>query len=217
MARAASKVSVSVAKRSRAKAADAAVAPGLSNEAIVNAAREMIADVGVEGLTMRTLSAKLGVALGATYHHVPTKHDLLLRVGEALYAEIADVPVDSAPWDEALKTMMLRVGEVVRRYPGMGSFMIDHADELAATELNRVMTTALHEAGFSERGVAAVMSAMFFYATGMSAAGSAGSARSFEGIDMQKLFEEGLDLLFAGARARLKDEVRAKRRVRRVR
>lgn len=231
MARASSKVPVAKKAngrgRGRAGAAVAAVEPrlpangavaGLSDQAIVDAARTIIADVGVDGLTMRRLSAELGVALGATYHYVPTKHDLLVRVGEALYAEVLDVPLSAAPWDEALKTLMLRCGDAVARYPGMGNFLIAHADEVPATDLNRLISDLLRTAGFSERGVVAVMSALFFYTTGMSAAGSsARSSRSFEGVDVRALFEDGLDLLLAGARSRLQDDRRAARRARRAR
>src|ERR1700722_20475670 len=61
---------------------------GLSDREIVRAARDLIAEVGVQGLSMRRLSAKLGVALGATYHHVPPKRDLLLLVAHDLYEEV---------------------------------------------------------------------------------------------------------------------------------
>jgi AcrR family transcriptional regulator len=225
MARASSKVPVAKKSNGRGRGAVAAVGTeqppdgevfvGLSDHAIVEAARTIIAEVGVDGLTMRRLSAELGVALGATYHHVPTKHDLLVRVGVALYAEVGDLALDDAPWDETLRALMLRCGDVVARYPGMGNFLIANADEVPATDLNRIITDLLRSAGFSERGITAVMSAMFFYTTGMSAAGSsARSTRSFEGVDVQALFEEGLDLLLAGARSRLQDDRRARRRAR---
>ena len=53
---------------------------------IVRAALEIIEECGVDGLTMRPLSARLDVALGATYHRVPNKHALLVLVAKDLYS-----------------------------------------------------------------------------------------------------------------------------------
>jgi AcrR family transcriptional regulator len=179
---------------------------GLSDREIVRAAREIIAEVGVQGLTMRRLSTKLGVALGATYHHVATKHDLLVLVGRDLYSEVS-LPAPKGPWNDRVKTLMLNQAAIVGRYPGMASFMMAHVDELVPTDLNATVRGILLEAGFTERGIGAVLSALFFYVTGMSAGGFADpTAKVFQGRNMQALFEDGLDVLLAGAEARLQED-----------
>jgi AcrR family transcriptional regulator len=186
---------------------------GLTDREIVRVAREMIAEVGVEGLSMRRLSAKLGVALGATYHHVPTKHRLLVLVGQDLYGELtADLLRVGGRWDVRLKAFMIEVATVVSRHPGMANFLMANLDQVVPTDLNGVIVDILTDAGFAGDSVAAVLSALFFFATGMSAgSSSAGSAKAFADVDVGGLFEAGLDLLLTGARARLAEDRRVRR------
>src|ERR1700735_5755608 len=61
---------------------------GLDKQSIVSAALDIIAERGVAGLSMRLLSQRLGVSLGATYRHVPNKDDLLRLVAADLYGRI---------------------------------------------------------------------------------------------------------------------------------
>jgi AcrR family transcriptional regulator len=201
---------------SKSQAATGSVAvngSALSDREIVRAARDLIAEVGVQGLTMRRLSAKLGVALGATYHHVPTKRDLLLLVAHDLYDEV--VAPEKGTWDQRVKKLMVEVAEVVARYPGMASFMNSNADDSMPVELSRAVVQILRDAGFSRRDINAVMAALFFYVTGMSSGGlsAASSSSQLRGVDIKRLFEDGLDILLAGARVRLEeDESRRRRR-----
>lgn len=184
----------------------------LTEAEIVRAARNLIAEVGVDGLTMRRLSEALGVALGATYHHVATKHQLLVLVGRDLYSEISHPP-GGGPWDVLLKKMMLSHAALVRRYPGMGNFMMLHVDELRPTELNLLVRNLLVDAGFSERSITAVLSALFFYVTGITAGGLANPMdKMLGGRNVLAIFEDGLDVLIDGAKARLEADRTAKRR-----
>ncbi len=185
---------------------------GLSEAEIVRAAREIIAEVGVQGLTMRRLSNDLGVALGATYHHIATKHDLLLLVGRNLYSEVS-VFVEGGTWDAKLKSLMMNQSAIIGRYPGMGNFLMTHVDELVPSDLNKTVREILVEVGFSEREMTALMGALFFYVTGMSAGGlAAATAKVFRGRNMLALFEDGLDMLITGARVRMEVDRKAKRR-----
>jgi AcrR family transcriptional regulator len=184
------------------------VSTGLSDRQIVEAARQIVAESGVDGLTMRRLSARLGVTLGATYRHVPTKHALLLLVAEDLYDQIA--VADRGTWSERVKQMMLDVAEVVRRHPGMASFMNVNARQSVPVKLNRVLVAILQDAGFNREGIDAVMAALFFYVTGMCASGfdpgasrRSAAARRAAVADLQDLFERGLDILLAGAEVTL--------------
>ncbi|MHB8463962.1 MAG: TetR/AcrR family transcriptional regulator [Acidimicrobiales bacterium] len=171
----------------------------------MQAARALIVEVGIRGLTMRRLSAKLGVALGATYHHVPTKRDVLLLVAHDLYQ---DIPIPSVgSWDERVKQIMLSVADIVATYPGLSDFMISNAPEAVPRDLDKAFVGIVRDAGFSDEGVDAVKSALFFYVTGMSAGGFA-TATMFGGFDVRRLFEDGLDLLLAGARSRLQADRR---------
>jgi len=183
---------------------------GLSDREIVRVAKEIIAESGLEGLTMRRLSTELGVALGATYKHVPTRHDLLVLVGQDLYSEVM-APTIRGSWHARVKSLMVNLSTTVAHYPGMAGFMMVNVDDLVPTDLNATMYGILHDTGFSDRGVSTVLSALFFYVTGMLAGGFATpTAKAFAGSDMQARFEEGLDLLLLGARARLDRDLRGR-------
>jgi AcrR family transcriptional regulator len=56
--------------------------PALSRDAIVAAAREMVADAGLEALSLRRLASRLGVTAPALYAHVEGKSDLLRALAE---------------------------------------------------------------------------------------------------------------------------------------
>jgi AcrR family transcriptional regulator len=182
----------------------------LSDREIVRGARELVAEVGVDGLTMRRLSTKLGVALGATYHHVPTKRDLLLLVAHDLYGEVV-VP-KKGTWDQRIKKLMVDVADMVSRYPGLAAFMSANADDSMPVELRRAVTEILANAGFGRRDINAVRAALFFYLTGMSSGSvTPASTRALTSVDIHRLFEDGLDILLAGARVRLEASQRGKR------
>jgi len=185
---------------------------GLSDARIVEAARNIIAEVGVNGLTMRRLSADLGVALGATYHHVPNKHELLLLVGRDIYVEAAGLAPEGS-WDTRLRTLVLQLASAIGQYPGMAAFMVANTGELVTTELNRAVRQILRQAGFGRRGIDVVMAAMFFYVTGLSASGFLDQKENGEALgDMQSISEGGLDLLLDGARVRLEADIGRRRR-----
>lgn len=60
----------------------------LTRESVLVAAREMIRDGGLEGLSLRRLAANLGVTAPALYAHIGSKRDLLQGVAEAEFAEM---------------------------------------------------------------------------------------------------------------------------------
>jgi len=207
--------------RARRRAADAtagrraeARVERLSELSIVNAACEIIQDVGVECLTMRRLSDELGVALGATYHHVPTRHALLRLVALQLYASVSMPPPDAGDWATRLKQLMIELSEVVKSYPGMIDFMMTTSgDEVFPKQLNREVRTLLAEAGFGERSTVTLMSLLFFYCGGMTRAMSGSPGNTAPPPKAKAVFEDGLDVLLDGARARLEAD-RGRRRKR---
>jgi AcrR family transcriptional regulator len=170
----------------------------------VAAARRIILEVGVKGLTMRRLSDELGVALGATYYHVATRHDLLVLVGRSLFAEVELPGAEAGDWAARVKGAMVHVAAVVGQHDGIAAFLLANLDEVVPKELQQEMLDVLHEAGFDPHTTAVLMMALLFYVSGVSAGGQdVRSAVMLHGEDLEPLFEEGLDLLLDGARNRL--------------
>lgn len=183
-------------------------AAGLTDVAIVRAAREIIAEAGVDGLTMRRLSARLGVALGATYHYFPTRDALLQRLLQDLYSEV-DMPAgDPGDWAEQVKRLTMDTARVVGQYPGLAAYVMAHLDEVVPAAVNRAMARILADAGFSPESTAVVTSALYFYGAGVAAnLVPMRSARSVDHVDVGALAEAGLDMLLAGARLRLEADL----------
>ncbi|MBN1939067.1 MAG: TetR/AcrR family transcriptional regulator [Candidatus Aminicenantes bacterium] len=83
---------------------------GLPDRFLVEAAR-MIAELGPEALSMRRLSARLGVSRTAAYHHFRNKGELMSAVGRRGFAFLAEgvgeAAAGSSSTSEALTNMVL--------------------------------------------------------------------------------------------------------------
>lgn len=174
----------------------------LSDVRVVAAARKIIGEDGVDGLTMRRLSNELGVTLGATYRHVPSKREVLLLVARDLYGE-AQLP-PKGDWDERLKRLMIDVARTMSAHPGMATFITSNADETLPVDLNKAVVALLQDAGFSKQGIDTVVAALFFYVHGIVASGLISSRDgTMSQARIRRLVERGLDLLLAGAKVTL--------------
>ena len=65
---------------------------GLNRRRVIEAALELIDEVGLEDLTMRRLATRLGVEAPSLYKHVSGKTDILDGVTDLIYEEIAIEP-----------------------------------------------------------------------------------------------------------------------------
>lgn len=64
--------------------------PALTRRAIVAAARGMVAEAGLEALSLRRLATRLGVTAPALYAHVADKGDLLRALAEEEFATLEE-------------------------------------------------------------------------------------------------------------------------------
>ena len=62
--------------------------PALTRESVVAAARQLVVDGGLEGLSLRRLAGRLGVTAPALYAHVTDKRDLLAALAEGQFDEL---------------------------------------------------------------------------------------------------------------------------------
>lgn len=199
-------------RRTRAEnGASEGTSPKLSEAAIVSAARELISEVGVDGCTMRELSTRLGVALGATYHHVPNKERLLALVGRDVYRDIADGLPSEGDWKTRLRAAMIRTVELFGQYPGLASHVMTHGAEIQPEDPNIAIYTMLVDAGFAGEQIGQFMGSLFLFVGGMcmseradlsSVGANLLGAEAVEG-SLRGVFEAGLDMLIDGAELRL--------------
>ena len=73
----------------------------LTRQAVVDAARQLIAEEGLDAVSLRRVAGKLGVTAPALYAYVDDKGDLLRSVAELAFAELTarfdDVDADADP------------------------------------------------------------------------------------------------------------------------
>jgi AcrR family transcriptional regulator len=95
----------------------------LTRERVVEEALTVIAQDGVEALTMRGLGARLEVVPGAVYRHVRNKQQLQDLVLDSVLAEV-DVHLDlSLAWTEQLKLLAHRLRAVLEAHPGVAGIL----------------------------------------------------------------------------------------------
>jgi AcrR family transcriptional regulator len=126
--------------------------PQLTREHVVAEALTVIAQDGIQALTMRNLAARLGVVPGALYRHVRNKqqlHDLIL---DNVLAEIDHHPDPTQPWTQQIKTLAHQLREVLEAHPGVAG-LLRTRDPLGphSLALAEALLGPLHTAGFADR------------------------------------------------------------------
>lgn len=83
----------------------------MTRERVLDVAFDMLGRDGLDGLTMRALAAKLGVAVTAIYWHVGDKQALLDELVDRIIAEVGEVRIVGATPSERL----LSIGRSLRQ------------------------------------------------------------------------------------------------------
>jgi AcrR family transcriptional regulator len=95
----------------------------LTRQRVVAEALAVIAQDGVQALTMRGLAARLGVVPGALYHHIANKQQLQDLVLDNVLAEL-EVELDPAlGWADQLRTLAHRLRQVLEGHPGVAGIL----------------------------------------------------------------------------------------------
>ena len=97
--------------------------PQLTRQRVVAEALAVIAQDGVQAMTMRSLAARLGVVPGAVYHHVGNKQQLQDLLLDGVLAEVDFHTDPSLPWTEQLKVLAHRLRQVLERHPGVAGIL----------------------------------------------------------------------------------------------
>jgi AcrR family transcriptional regulator len=124
----------------------------LTRERVVAAALLLIAEEGVEALTMRTLGARLGVVPGALYRHVRSKEQLQDLIVDGVLGEV-DCDIDhTLPWTEQIKLLAHRLRTVLEDHPGVAG-LLKTRDPLGphSLALAEAVLLPLRAAGFPHR------------------------------------------------------------------
>jgi len=122
---------------------------GLSRDTYVEAALQVIAEVGVDKLSMRNVATRLNVSPMAMYKHFPTKDDLLAASLEEFIARADVVPQDDLPWEEWVERAAIGMYEALcgelSWVPLLGSLRVG-TQAIAVTD---AFVSKLGDAGFT--------------------------------------------------------------------
>ncbi len=175
----------------------------LSEDAILDAALQLIEEHGIDGLTMRRLSSRLGVALGATYHHVENKDALIVLVARSLFDRVVIPPLDDPRnWTEQVRAVLLSLTDVFTEQSELAAWILRHFEDTAPTEIMIRMRGMLLAAGFDDDATEDALNALFFYVSGMLIGGLSTFGSMRQRRQLRARFERGLDVILIGITAK---------------
>jgi TetR/AcrR family tetracycline transcriptional repressor len=126
--------------------------PQLTRQRVVAEALAVIAQDGVQAMSMRALAARLGVVPGALYHHFGNKQQLQDLVLDGVLAEVDFHTDPSLAWTEQLKILATRLRQVLEAHPGVAG-ILKTRDPLGPHSLTlaEAFLLPLQTAGFADR------------------------------------------------------------------
>lgn len=138
----------------------------LTRARIMAAAVQLADRSGVEGLTMRKLSAQLGFEVMSLYTHVSGKGDLLDGMVDAVAAEIA-LPDASTGWRQDLRQVAIATHAALARHPWAAPLWATRPPGPARLAHMEALLSALSGAGLppeaGDRGFHAVVNHVLGY------------------------------------------------------
>jgi TetR/AcrR family tetracycline transcriptional repressor len=176
---------------------------GLTREAILAAARSLLAAGGLESLTMRAIADDLGVAPNALYSHVANKSALVDDLLDDVLAEVAEPSVDEP--STGLRQVMASTYEVLLAHADLVPVYLARQGARGpnAQRLGAIMDDLLVKAGLAGASVGEARRVLIVYTIGLAAfsaqipigPGEDPPVRPDEARDQ---FARGLDWLLAG-------------------
>lgn len=204
--------------------------PGLSRDRIVEASVALLDREGPASLTMRKVAGELGVHATSLYWHVERREDLVDLAVDHILAPEAAAGIEELPWDQTVRVVACRLYAAFTRHPWAAVFAGSRPTigPNALVLVGRILS-ALAATGASERDLAIAGTAVSNLVLGSATAAAGAHAMGLADVDSpqaqevfarvsavtetprsnrawQPFFEEGLDLLLDGIRARLEGE-----------
>jgi TetR/AcrR family tetracycline transcriptional repressor len=174
---------------------------------VLQAAIELLDEVGLDALTMRLLASRLGVRASALYRHYPSKQALLDAMVAHLVSPADDIaPLLDASWDELLRGVASGMREVMLAHRDGARLLsgFQHPGDEAVAAFQHLIGT-LTAAGVSAGTATVAADTVLAYVNGYTIEEQARKT----GIDgwprerRDRAFHDGLELIIAGVRGSL--------------
>ena len=142
---------------------------GLTREAVLDAARRLVADEGADGLTMRSLADRLGVHPNTLYSHVASKGELEEALLDGLLADVR-LPAGDGDWRTAVHELMRSTYDVLLGHPDLVPLYLGRGSRGEnAQRLGGVMLDLLGRGGVTGRSALEAQSVLIVFAIGFAA------------------------------------------------
>jgi AcrR family transcriptional regulator len=160
----------------------------ISREDVITAAAEIIAGGGYEEMSIRSLSAGLGVAPMSLYRHIRDKDDLLDEVADRLLAQAWRPSTAGDDW----RAWITEAADLLRRFlvtqPAALHVYLRHpVVSPAAIERMNAMMDVLRRAGLDEAAARSAYGALHTYTIGFAALEASRAGWTPDGDDDQGL------------------------------
>lgn len=130
------------------------VRPALTRGAIVDAALQVVEEVGADRLTVRRVAAELDVAPASLYGHFASKEELVQALLDRVYEEVPLPENEADDWEASTKAWLRTLREVLRRHPGVAGLTIGRIPmgERALESIERLVEAGRRE-GLGDRDI----------------------------------------------------------------
>jgi AcrR family transcriptional regulator len=172
---------------------------GLTTAAVLGAARELLAEQGLTGLTMRALARRLGVAPNALYSHVRDKTELVDALLDDVLAGVAEPPPGIADPADGLITVLTSTYRTLLEHRDLVPlyFARQGARGPRAAQLGAIMDALLARAGVPDDEIGRARRALIVHAIGWAAI-AAGDEGPIPPAESDDGFAAALRWLLAG-------------------
>ncbi|HEY3681733.1 MAG TPA: TetR/AcrR family transcriptional regulator C-terminal domain-containing protein [Streptosporangiaceae bacterium] len=190
---------------------------------VLEAAIDLLDEVGLDAFTTRRLAGRLEVRASALYRHYPSKQALLDAMVAHMVGDTGLAALPEGPWDDILRAVAIgtREGMLAHRDGARLIATFNDPGEVAVESFTNLIARLTAQGVPDDTAVAAV-DTMFGYVNGFTMeeqareiSGPAGAHLSREQRD--KGFRAGLELIIDGIRTRVRQPDSADRPTRRRR
>lgn len=149
---------------------------GLTRAAVLDTARALLAEEGLEGVTMRALALRLGVAPNALYSHIPGKAELVDALLDDRLSLVEEPRPDAGDPVAALIALLTSTYEVLLARPGLIPLYLARQGSRGpnAVRLGSTMDALLARLGLAAEVIPSARRALIVHAIGGAAFAGAG-------------------------------------------
>jgi AcrR family transcriptional regulator len=180
---------------------------GLTRAGVLAAAHELLADRGLEALTMRALAARLGVSPNAIYSHVESKTELVDALLDQVLAEVEAPAPDARDPIAGVHTFMASTYKVLLAHPDLVPLYVARQGARGpnAQRLGDVMLALLGRVGVKGPAALEARRVLIVYTIGFAAFATRppfeDGERPLPPAEIGGNFESGMRWLLAGITA----------------